>query len=67
MASNKTRKPTDIVTLADLAPRRTVVGGSERQVFGATTHPDQERPVSKRTSKDLPAEKIVKGGKKASR
>lgn len=60
----KTSKTPDIVTLADLAPRRTVVGGSERRVFGATAHPDGERTMaSKKTAKDLPAGKTVKGGK----
>jgi hypothetical protein len=62
MASNKTQKPADIVTLADLAPRRTVVGGSERRVFGATAHPDGEKSMTI-TKKDLPAKKVVKGGK----
>ena len=62
MASN-TRKPTDIVTLADLAPRWPVVGGSERRVFGATVHPREEKAVSKRSAKDLPAKKTIKGAK----
>ena len=34
MARN-TLKPSDVVTLADLAPRHRVVGGAQRHVFGA--------------------------------
>jgi len=64
--TRKTTKPTDIVTLADLTPRRTIVGGSERHVFGATAHPNEERTAaSRKTTKDLPAKKPVKGGRLA--
>jgi hypothetical protein len=61
--SPKTRKTTDIVTLADLAPRRPVVGGNERRVFGATAHPDEEKNMTTK-KKDLPSKKTVKGGLK---
>jgi hypothetical protein len=48
----------DIVTLADLAPRHRVVGGSERRVFGV------EVPMSAKKSKDLSPKSSapVKGG-----
>ena len=55
----KNAKPTNIVTLADLAPRRPVVGGS-RRVFGATAHADEDKTMA--TKKDLPAKKTVKAG-----
>ena len=43
MASRKTTRSSgdtrrDVVTLADLAPRQDVRGGSERRVFGADTN-----------------------------
>ena len=58
----KTRKPTNIVTLSDLAPRVRVVGGGERRVFGSEpSHPQEDTMASK---KDLPAKKTVKAGKK---
>ena len=56
----KKAKPTNIVTLADLAPRRPVVGGSKR-VFGATAQSDEDQTMA--TKKDLPAKKTVKGAK----
>jgi hypothetical protein len=51
----------DIVTLADLAPRNRVVGGSERRVFGV------EVPMSGKKNKDLSPKSSapVKGGKLA--
>jgi len=57
-SSSKGRESTgrEIVTLADLAPQRRVTGGSPRRVFGA------EAPT-----RDLPAGKDVKAGKKATR
>ena len=50
----------DVVTLADLAPRTRIVGGSERRVFGSDplNPPDKERAMA--AKKDLPAKKIVK-------
>ena len=61
----KTRKATDIVTLADLAPRHPVVGGNQRRLFGAT---DQSTIAIKEHTmatkkQDLPAKKTVKGGR----
>ena len=56
----KKSKPTNIVTLADLAPRRPVVGGS-KHVFGATAHTGEDNAMAPK--KDLPAKKTVKGGK----
>jgi hypothetical protein len=56
----------DVVTLADLAPRQDVKGGSQRRVFGAD--PIGPMPGVGRTSdkkvKDLPAKSSgsVKGG-----
>jgi hypothetical protein len=67
-------KPQDVITLADLAPRQRVVGGSERRVFGSdalvkravhphiTTNP-QEHTMAKSAKKDLPAKATVKGGR----
>jgi hypothetical protein len=56
----------DVVTLADLAPRQRVVGGSQRRVFGsdAPLDPAQNKGAGKAT-KDLPASKDVKAGRKA--
>jgi hypothetical protein len=55
----------DVVTLADLAPRTRVVGGSDRRVFGSDplNLSDKERAMA--SKKDLPAKKTVKAGKKA--
>ena len=62
----------DVVTLADLAPRRDVKGGSQRRVFGAD--PIDPTPQNRRSdmksskapakrTKDLPAKSDgVKGG-----
>lgn len=64
-----TRKPSrarqDIVTLADLAPKKQVIGGSERRIFGADAPMKrvQEDAMAKTTKKDLPAKKPIKGGK----
>jgi hypothetical protein len=57
----------DIVTLADLAPRQRVVGGSERRVFGADAATRQEDAMAgtRKTAKDLPGKGNVKGGKLA--
>ena len=63
----------DVVTLADLAPRHRVTGGSERRVFGADTEDTMSSDnitlvrAAKPAKKDLPAGKDVKGGKKAAR
>jgi hypothetical protein len=65
MTSKNRSKAPDIVTLADLAPRRTVVGGAERRVFGAADQSEPRAAAPKRTSKDLPAAKPVKGGRLA--
>jgi hypothetical protein len=59
-----------IVTLADLAPRREVMGGSQRRVFGAATDDAADPTVGARASskkiKDLtPKSGAVKGGRLA--
>jgi len=59
--SRNTQRP-DVVTLTDLSPRRPVVGGSDRRIFGSNTSQERAMP-SKKSSKDLPAGKTVKGGK----
>jgi hypothetical protein len=60
--SRNTQRPDDVVTLTDLSPRRPVVGGSDRRVFGSNT--SQERAMApKKSAKDLAAGKTVKGGK----
>jgi hypothetical protein len=72
MAQKKqTQKTRDVVTLADLAPRHDVTGGSQRRVFGSdpiTPSVDKEsrdmkatKPTAKK-AKDLPAKSGVKGG-----
>jgi hypothetical protein len=50
----------EVVTLADLAPRQRVTGGSERRVFGAD-------PLvrAKDLNADMPSATDVKDGKKA--
>ena len=66
-----TRKPPrenkrDVVTLADLAPRHRVSGGSDRRVFGSDApvkREEAERAMPKSTKKDLPVKSTVKGGK----
>jgi hypothetical protein len=59
MTNKSAPRRRDIVTLADLAPRNRVVGGSERRVFGA----DARQEDTMATKKDLPPRKDVKGGK----
>jgi hypothetical protein len=54
-------KAHDVVTLADLAPRTRIVGGSERRVFGSNPPSPQEDNMA--SKKDLPAKKTVKGGR----
>ena len=58
-----------IVTLADLAPRREVMGGSQRRVFGASTDNAADSTVGPGSSKKLkdlaPKSGAVKGGKLA--
>ena len=55
--------PREVVTLADLAPRTRVVGGSERRVFGSDplNAPEKERTMA--SKKDLPVKKTVKAGR----
>jgi hypothetical protein len=65
---NKTRPAPkqDIVTLADLAPRHRVTGGSERRVFGTDSHLrtlEENAMATKKSPKDLPAKTPVKGGR----
>jgi len=72
MAQKKqTPKTREVVTLADLAPRYEVTGGSGRRVFGSDPvgpPVDRERRDMKATkptakkAKDLPAKSGVKGG-----
>jgi hypothetical protein len=59
MTNKNAPRRKDIVTLADLAPRHRVVGGSERRVFGADAR--QEDTTASR--KDLSPRKSVKGGR----
>ena len=55
-------KPSDVVTLADLAPRHRVVGGAQRHVFGADPSGLGARNT-KKPVKDLPPKSAtVKGG-----
>ena len=72
MTQKKSSPARDVVTLADLAPRRDVKGGSQRRVFGAD--PIEPSPQNRRSdmksskapakkAKDLPAKSgSVKGG-----
>jgi hypothetical protein len=70
MAQKKDATTRDVVTLADLAPRHDVKGGSQRRVFGAD--PIDASPKNRRTdmkpwkatkkAKDLPSKSSVKGG-----
>jgi hypothetical protein len=65
------RQQRDVVTLADLAPRHRVAGGSQRRVFGANPLPraPEDEPMAgksgKSAKKDLPAKTEVKGGRVA--
>ena len=60
----KTRsKAPDIVTLADLAPRRPVVGGRERRIFGSADKSEPPAAASRQAGRDLPAARPVKGGR----
>jgi len=54
--------PPEVVTLADLAPRRRIVGGAERRVFGSNPLIPQEHTMA--SKKDLPAKKTVKAGRR---
>jgi len=63
MAVPKNSRPRNVITLADLAPRHDVKGGSQR-VFGSD--PIEERDAMKKPGKkDLPPTKPtnVKGGR----
>jgi hypothetical protein len=72
MTQKKSSPARDVVTLADLAPRRDVKGGSQRRVFGAEPidpSPQNQRNDTKsskapaKRAKDLPAKSgSVKGG-----
>ena len=53
--------PPEVVTLADLAPRGRIVGGSERRLFGSEPVISQEDTMA--SKKDLPAKKTVRGGR----
>jgi len=58
------------VTLADLAPRQDVKGGSQKRVFGSdpvgppvdNKRRDQKSTQTAKATKDLPAKSGVKGG-----
>lgn len=55
----------DVVTLADLAPRHRVTGGSERRVFGTDSQPralEEKAMATKKSPKDLRPTSSVKGG-----
>jgi hypothetical protein len=64
-------KPSDIVTLTDLAPKHDVKGGSGRRVFGADTvvapipGAGPARPAPAKKARDLSPKKTgaVKGGR----
>ena len=61
MAQKKqTPKAREVVTLADLAPRHDVTGGSQRRVFGSD--PIEPAKAHGKKVKDLPAKSGVKGG-----
>ena len=61
MAQKKqTPKTRDVVTLADLAPRHDVTGGSQRRVFGSD--PIEPAKAHGKKVKDLPSKSGVKGG-----
>ena len=52
----------DVVTLADLAPRTRIVGGSERRVFGSDpVVPEEHGTPSSKKSRAVPTGKSVKG------
>ncbi len=59
-----------VVTLADLAPRQDVTGGSQKRVFGSDPivpsvdegRRDQKSTRTAKKTKDLPAKSGVKGG-----
>jgi hypothetical protein len=57
MTNKSAPRRKDIVTLADLAPRHRVVGGSERRVFGMEVR-------ASKPAKDLPVSKDIKAGQK---
>lgn len=71
MAQKNKTSAREVVTLADLAPRHDITGGSGRRVFGSDPigpSVDKERREMKPTkpapkkAKDLPAKSGVKGG-----
>src|SRR5262245_5547948 len=62
---HKTPHKQDVVTLADLAPRHRITGGSERRVFGTDSHPralEESAMATKKSQKDLRPNAPVKGG-----
>jgi hypothetical protein len=65
-SSGDTRR--DVVTLADLAPRQDVRGGSERRVFGADTTDfatgSTTMATKKTVKKDLQPKNSPKGGRR---
>lgn len=63
MTRKTSSKPRNVVTLADLAPQRQVLGGGERRIFGADSRPPQENRMAASKTKDLPAGKNPKGGR----
>jgi hypothetical protein len=54
----------DVITLADLAPRQPVVGGSERRVFGSDALVRRAEDAGGKATKNRPA-RDVRAGKKA--
>ena len=73
MTNQKRAAKRDIVTLADLSPRREVRGGNGQRVFGAdaidprtTPNETQDRKGEfMKKTKDLPPKKSPKGGRLA--
>jgi hypothetical protein len=61
-SQQRDRRDRDVVTLADLAPRQSVTGGSERRVFGADPLVRANDIADARA-----AARDVKGGKKATK
>lgn len=60
-----TPKASEVVTLADLAPRRPILGGAARRVFGSDLSSSaQEDAMASKATRDLPSKKTVKGGRR---
>jgi len=62
-SQQRDQRDRDVVTLADLAPRQHVTGGSERRVFGA----DPLVRADTLAADARVAARDVKGGKKAAK